>query len=132
MRGVLFSTLFVLLLPTTATAAPAFFQSPTGNIGCAIARSGVRCDIRERHWRPPPKPASCPVDWGNGVNLGRSGRARFTCAGDTVLGMGRTLAYGQSIKRRQFVCTSRRRGMRCSNSRNGHGFFLSKQRVRRF
>ena len=132
MNRVLLVALVVLLLPTTATAAPTFFQSPSQNIGCVIDRTFVRCDIRERDWRPPPKPASCPVDWGNGVTLGRAGRARFACAGDTVLGMGRRLAYGQSIARRPFACTSRRNGMRCLNRRNGHGFVLSRERVRRF
>ena len=72
------------------------FQSPSGNIGCAIGRQGgVRCDIRNRDWRPPPKPASCMLDWGFGLTLERRGRARFVCAGDTVLGQGRRLAYGE-------------------------------------
>jgi len=117
-------------------AAPAqaatLFQSPSGNIGCAISKAGVRCDIAERSWRPPPKPASCPVDWGNGLTLDRRGRARFTCAGDTTLHSGPRLPYGQSIQRGRFRCTSRTKHMRCVNKRNGHGFELSRQRARRF
>jgi hypothetical protein len=109
------------------------FRSPSGNIGCAIgAQGGVRCDIRNRDWRPPPKPASCMLDWGFGLTVGRRGRARFVCAGDTVLGQGRRLAYGDSIRRGRFRCVSRRTGMRCVNRRNGHGFSLSRQRARRF
>jgi hypothetical protein len=109
------------------------FQSPSGNIGCVIGRQGgVRCDIRNRDWRPPPKPASCMLDWGFGLTVGRRGRARFVCAGDTVLGQGRRLAYGDAIRRGRFRCVSRRSGMRCVNRRNGHGFNLSRQRARRF
>ena len=109
------------------------FQSPSGNIGCVIGRrGGVRCDIRNRDWRPPPKPASCMLDWGFGLTVGRRGRGRFVCAGDTTLGQGRRLAYGDAIRRGRFRCVSRRSGMRCTNRRNGHGFALSRERAQRF
>jgi hypothetical protein len=122
--------LAALLLPAAAQAGP--FQSPSGNIGCFINKSGVRCDIRQRSWRPPPKPRSCDVDFGQGVALDRRGRAGFVCAGDTTLGAGPALAYGDAIRRGRFRCSSRTDGMRCVNRRNGHGFFLSRERVRRF
>jgi uncharacterized protein DUF6636 len=124
-----------LMLSAGATQASAlsFFQSPSENIGCAIGkRSGVRCDIRERDWRPPARPPSCQLDWGNGLVVGRRGRGHFTCAGDTTLGQGPHLGYGESIRRGRFRCVSRRSGMRCVNRRNGHGFSLSRQRARRF
>jgi hypothetical protein len=109
------------------------FQSPSGNIGCVIGRQGgARCDIRNRNWRPPPKPASCMLDWGFGLTVDRRGRGTFVCAGDTVLGQGRKLAYGKAIRRGRFRCVSRQSGMRCVNRRNGHGFALSRQRARRF
>jgi hypothetical protein len=109
------------------------FQSPSGNIGCVIGRrGGVRCDIRNRDWRPPPKPASCRLDWGFGLTVERRGRGRFVCAGDTTLGQGRRLAYGEAIRRGRFRCVSRRSGMRCTNRRNGHGFALSRERAQRF
>jgi hypothetical protein len=108
------------------------FQSPSGNIGCVIGRSGARCDIRNRNWRPPPKPASCQLDWGFGLTVERRGRGRFVCAGDTTLGQGRRLAYGDTIRRGRFRCVSRRRGMRCVNRFTRHGFTLSRERARRF
>ena len=109
------------------------FQSPSGNIGCVIGRrAGVRCDIRNRDWSPPSKPASCQLDWGFGLTVERRGRGRFVCAGDTTLGQGRRLAYGKAIRRGRFRCVSRRSGMRCVNRRNGHGFVLSRERARRF
>jgi uncharacterized protein DUF6636 len=119
----------------TATGLQSFtqFRSPSGNIGCVIGRQGgARCDIRNRDWSPPPKPASCMLDWGFGLTVERRGRGRFVCAGDTVLGQGRRLAYGEAIRRGRFRCVSRQSGMRCVNRRNGHGFALSRQRARRF
>jgi Family of unknown function (DUF6636) len=113
-----------------AGSAQAFvmFESPSGNIGCIIGKlDGVRCDIRAKSWTPPPKPSWCDVDWGGGVQVGRRKRASFVCAGDTVLGGDRTLAYGTSIRRGRFECFSRRTGMRCVNHRSHHGFRLSRQ-----
>jgi hypothetical protein len=128
-----FATAVVLLVAADRAGAVTSFQSPSGNIGCVIDRqSGVRCDIRNRDWRPPPKPASCQLDWGQGLEVGRRGRGHFVCAGDTTLGQGRRLAYGKAIRRGRFRCVSRRSGMRCVNRRNGHGFALSRERARRF
>jgi hypothetical protein len=124
------------LLASLVVAAPAgaatFFESPSHNIGCAISKSGARCDIREHAWKPPPKPRSCPVDWGFGLTVARRGFARWVCAGDTVFGGKRVLAYRKSIRRGRFTCTSRRDGVRCVNTRNEHGFKLGRRLVRWF
>ena len=130
MRRLLVTAALACALSSPAHAAQ--FQSPSGNIGCAITKGGVRCDIRERSWQPPPKPPSCELDYGQGVTVGRRGEARFVCAGDTALGVGPPLAYGETIRRGRFRCRSRLAGMRCVNRRNRHGFFLSQARVRRF
>jgi hypothetical protein len=115
-----------------SASAATFFETPSHNIGCAISKSGVRCDIRVREWEPPPKPAWCPVDWGNGMRVGRRGVARFVCAGDTVLGGERVLRYGSAIRRGRFRCASRRKSIRCVNVRNGHGFKLARRSARWF
>ena len=78
----------VLLLSAAPAQAATRFDTPSHNIGCVISKAGARCDIRERAWRPPPKPRSCPVDWGNGLAVERRGFAYWVCAGDTVLGAG--------------------------------------------
>jgi len=120
-----------LVLAAPASAATSF-HSPSGNIRCVIDRTSfTRCDITDRDWSPPPKPQSCEFDWGNSLRLGFRGRGRFLCVSDAV-DSGRRLDYGESIKRGRFRCRSRMSGMRCVNVRNGHGFALSKQRVRRF
>jgi hypothetical protein len=124
-------TVGVLVAAPSASAAT-FFETPSHNIGCVISKAGARCDIRVREWKPPPKPASCPVDWGNGLAVGRRGSAGFVCAGDTVLGGKRVLGYRKSIRRGRFRCTSRRNGVRCVNLRNEHGFKLARRSARWF
>jgi hypothetical protein len=121
------------LVAAGSAQALVHFKSPSGNIGCVLMkRDGVRCDIREKSWTAPPKPSWCDVDWGGGVQVGRRHRASFVCAGDTVLGADRTLAYGTSVRRGRFECFSRRTGMRCVNHRSHHGFKLSRERYRLF
>lgn len=126
-----------LLLAAFATA-PALgssykgFVSPTRNIGCVMDSVAVRCDIRDHSWPTPPKPKSCELDYGGGLVVGRKGKAQFVCAGDTALEAGPVLAYGSSQRFGRFRCSSEESGMRCVNTRNGHGFVLSKQRAKRF
>jgi Family of unknown function (DUF6636) len=107
----------------------AFFQTPSRNIGCGVNPEGVRCDISEKEWVPPPKPANCPVDYGNGLTLPSEGPAQVECAGDTILGIGPTLGYGRSMRRGDFKCTSRESGVVCVHLGTSHDFFLSRQRA---
>jgi hypothetical protein len=121
---------FVALAMAPPAHATTLFESPSHNIGCAIsAKSGVRCDIRTHTWKAPPKPNSCPVDWGNGLEVTRHGFGHWVCAGDTVLGGKQVLGYRKSIQRGRFECTSRRNGMRCVNLRNEHGFKLARRKA---
>jgi hypothetical protein len=129
MRSLLALSLSAACLIGPQAAEAKLFQSPTGNIGCSITRQGVRCDIARHTWPTPPKPRSCEVDYGQGVAVGKRGRASFVCAGDTALNQGPVLDYGKRIRRGRFRCRSRTDGMRCVNRRNGHGFFLSRARV---
>jgi hypothetical protein len=129
--------LAAIVLVVVAPAAPAkkleFFKSPSGNIGCLISGGGVRCDIRNHRWPTPPKPSSCDVDYGFGVQVGKHRRGSYVCAGDTVLDPGAdVLGYGERIRAKRFRCASKQKGVRCVNRRNGHGFFLSAQDVRLF
>src|SRR3954453_14846879 len=124
------------------TAGPAFaekivsFRSPSGNIGCIVGTSyGARCDIRTKDWSKGPRPANCSkqVDWGQGLVVGKSGKGHLVCAGDTALDPeAKILDYSESRTVGRFKCTSKTTGMTCKNTRNGHGFVLSKQRYRLF
>jgi hypothetical protein len=126
------ATVLGALLAAGPASAAVSFHSPSGNIRCLIAaKTYTRCDVTHRDWRPPPKPRSCEFDWGNTLEVGLRGRGRFGCVSDAI-DPGRVLAYGESIARGRFRCRSRRSGMRCTNTRNGHGFALSRERVRRF
>lgn len=108
------------------------FQSPSGNIGCAMLKSGVRCDIANHTWPTPKTPKSCPLDYGNGLIVGTKGRGRFVCAGDTTLHQGKVLPYGAMKKLGHFKCISQTGGMRCINHKTGHGFRLSIAHATRF
>jgi hypothetical protein len=112
-----------------AHAAPVSFESPSHNIGCYLAKSGARCDIRQHAWDPPPKPKTCELDWGNGLEVTSRGFAHWVCAGDTVFGGKRTLGYRKTLRRGRFECTSFRDGMRCVNLRNDHGFKLGRRKA---
>jgi hypothetical protein len=113
----------------TKTVSLTSFRSPTGNLGCEMytfGSGGARCDIANRTWSAPPRPSSCPLDYGQGLEVNGSGRGRFTCAGDTALNpKGTPLPYGEASKVGSFLCISATTGMTCTNTNSRHGFFIS-------
>jgi uncharacterized protein DUF6636 len=116
------------------TAALHPLKTPSGNIGCQLDVNFVRCDIRDRDWPQPPKPAGCPADsdWGQGVEMDAEGEGQIVCAGDTALDEGApVLDYGASDQSGSITCQSETAGVTCRNG-SGHGFFLSKQSYRFF
>ncbi len=120
---------------TTKSVNEPSFRSPTGNIGCIVASGIARCDLRKRDWPLPDRPGNCPteVDYGQGLQVGRTGRGRVVCAGDTTLDPTATkLGYGTQSVVGPFTCVSQEAGMTCTNTRTGHGFFLSRQAYRVF
>jgi hypothetical protein len=87
----------------------------------------VRCDIKNRSWNPPPRPASCPseVDFGQGIEVG-SGPARFVCAGDTALNPSAPkLADGEGTETGDLACTATADLVACTNRATRHGFTIS-------
>jgi hypothetical protein len=111
------------------------FQSPTGNIGCQLVGGVARCDVGQRTWSLPPRPASCPsqVDFGQGAEVGGSGSARLVCAGDTARDpTSPKLEYGSASQVGDFVCVSRANGITCTNRTNGHGFLVNRDRYSLF
>jgi uncharacterized protein DUF6636 len=103
------------------------FTSPSGNIGCYIDPDYVRCDIRERDWSPPPRPADCSLDWGQGLTLEAGTPGDLVCAGDTALGSGSPLAYGDKIVSGSIECTSTPDGITCWDFVYGGEFSISRQ-----
>ena len=45
------------------------FVSPSGNVSCMIDANWARCDIIDRDWSPPARPADCEFDYGQGISL---------------------------------------------------------------
>lgn len=133
-RSLLALAAAALALAVGASSAAAYkgFESPSHNIGCILTEQGARCDIRDHSWPLPKKPKSCEFDYGGSLFIGRQGRGEYGCVSDSAMGAGPVLPYGERIRKGRFVCRSEEAGVRCVNRRNGHGFFLSKQRVRLF
>jgi hypothetical protein len=107
------------------------FQMPSKNIGCLYAPAApgraayLRCDILSGV-KPKPR-GSCQLDW-TGFTMVANGRARPTCAGDTVYARhARILRYGSAWRQGGFVCRSRRSDLRCTNAA-GRGFSLARPR----
>jgi hypothetical protein len=100
---------------------------PSKNIYCVIYGDRLRCEIVSQLNPMPPQPASCNLDWGNGLSLLKVGKPFVTCAGDTVFSPNyKTLAYGKSWSKGGFICKSRTNGLTCTNPR-GNGFFLNRE-----
>lgn len=106
---------------------PTAFTSPSGNVGCYLDASMARCDIRDRSWAPPLRPASCEYAYGQGMTLSPGRPAEFVCAGDTALGSGAELGYGDSITAGTLRCESADTGITCRDTKTRHGFAISRQ-----
>jgi len=129
-RAFLLAVVVALALPAAAQPVSFHFRTPSGNISCFGEPSFVRCDISRTSVKPPPKPPSCEFDWGNAFGLGQRSRGRRLCVSDSTFGAPRVLHYGQTVRiGRRLSCTSRRTGLTCRNLA-GHGFLLSRDRIR--
>lgn len=117
-------------IPTVRAAIPSF-HTPSGNIGCEAYNGYLRCDIGQKDWHSPRRPASCPLAYGDSFTMSARRRPIWTCHGDTALHLGGPLRYGSTWRHGPFTCTSRITGLTCTN-RRGHGFFLSRQSYRIF
>ena len=121
------STLVTAFVAAPVEAGPsAWFSSPSKNIGCYMTLSSVRCDVISHSYRPAPKPASCHFAWGPSLQVRTTGKGGFRCVSDTVAGSARILNYGASLTVGPFTCTSRTTGMTCTDTKDGHGFRISR------
>ena len=116
--------LTALALAPAAGATVRFFHSPSGNIECEM-----RVTTNAKY-------AYCQTNTpARSARLSRTGRTTICrggkCVGDAPEGA-TTLAYGRSITVGRFRCTSRRTGMRCVMTLNGHGFRINRSGVATF
>ena len=121
-----------VLAPATARAEGFdFFQTPSGNIDCAMGlldgSALVECEIGDHVWAPPPRPTPCMGAFGDRISMHQGSAARMTCHSDTVRGTGYgVLEYGQSRSRNSVTCVSEQSGITCTDSGTGHYFELSR------
>jgi hypothetical protein len=94
--------------------------------------TSATCDLRERSWEPPPPPADCELDYGQGTYVDDTG-AGLTCAGDTpFVPDSPVLAYGTGWVLGDVRCVSARDGVTCENTATGRGFAVSRDRYQLF
>ena len=108
------------------------FVAPSGNVSCMIDADLARCDIIDRDWSPPPRPADCEFDYGQGISLAPGEPAEFVCAGDTAFGPDEVLPYGDSITAGALRCESAESGITCRDTTTAHGFTISLEAYRLF
>lgn len=108
-----------------------YFISPSGNIACMLGDGldgGVACDINEHTYAVPPRPANCPLSWGDRFQLIPGRAPTMICHGDTVRNPGneQTLSYGQTVSMGTITCDSETAGMTCTDSATGHFFRVAR------
>jgi uncharacterized protein DUF6636 len=100
------------------------FRMPSGNIGCVLQDTELRCDILSGLTPEPAEP--CELDW-VGLILPAKGPPKPHCAGDTAFQQGEpTLEYGDDWHRGGFWCESEPDGLLCMNRRDG-SFHLARE-----
>ena len=130
---------------TSALPQMTFFKTPSGNIVCVHAAWStgpiLECKIKSGLKPKPPYTRACReigLDHNaDRISLPATGRVPYpgACHGDagatSLPGRRRVLGYGQTWSRGSLSCRSEFTGLTCRN-RSRHGFFLSRERWRRF
>lgn len=121
-----------LMAPATAHADGFdFFQTPSGNIDCAMGlldgAALVECEISDHAWAAPARPTPCMGAFGDRISMRQGSAAKMTCHSDTVRGTGYpVLQYGQSRSLNSVTCESQQSGISCTDNGSGHYFQLSR------
>jgi uncharacterized protein DUF6636 len=119
----------VVVAAGSASTGP--FQSPSGNIRCAMfsydGQDSVRCDIAHHGWTAPPRSPNCQLDWGSRFKLEQGGAAVFDCYAQGLPAPEQTLGYGEARTVGAITCTSEPSGMTCADSSTFHYFRVSRE-----
>ena len=113
-----------LALAPAAGATVRFFHSPSGNIECEMR---VTTNAKYAYCQTKTPARSARLSRTGHTTICRGGK----CVGDAPEDA-TTLAYGRSVTLGRFRCTSRRTGMRCVMTLNGHGFRINRSGVTTF
>jgi len=113
---------------TGPTTSQLQFNSPSGNISCAIYDGGgIECRIVQFTYALPPD-SGCELDVVPVFLVGSAGRGRFgACVGDALDRTPYTLPYGTATVVGESVCLSLESGMTCWNTISGHGFRAARE-----
>ncbi|RUP02904.1 MAG: hypothetical protein EKK34_21385 [Mycobacterium sp.] len=108
-----------------------FFQTPSGNIGCALGlvdgSALAQCEISDYTYAVPARPSPCMGAFGDRLSLRQGNAAKMSCHSDTVRGTGYpVLQYGQTRSLNSITCESRQSGITCTDDASGHSFQLSR------
>jgi hypothetical protein len=111
------------------------FQSPSGNIHCALfsyeGQTSARCDVAEHSWAAPPPGPDCHLSFGSRLLLIQGAPAAvFDCYGQELPAADRTLAYGESWSIGTLTCDSQIVGIACGDSSTGRSFFVARETYR--
>lgn len=119
----------VVVAAGNASTGP--FQSPSGNIRCAMfaydGQNSVRCDIADYSWTAPPRSPSCQLSWGSRFKLEQGGAAVFDCYAQELPAVEHTLGYGEAQTVGAITCVSQPSAMTCADSSTGHYFRISRE-----
>jgi hypothetical protein len=115
-----------MVAPVVYTGTGAF-QSPSGNISCAMFASDVRCDVVEHNWVAPPASPDCHLNWGSRFKLEQGGASVFDCYAQELPAPDQILGYGQSRTFGSITCDSESTVMTCTDGSTGHYFRISRK-----
>lgn len=125
-------TALAVLAPASAHADGFdFFQTPSGNIDCAMGlldgAALTECEISDHTYSVPARPTPCMGAFGDRISMREGSAAKMPCHSDTVRGTGYpVLQYGQSRSLNSITCESQQSGITCTDNASGHFFKLSR------
>lgn len=121
--------------PALIDSGGAQVASPSGNIVCSIAPTGVRCTIASLAAEPAPV-TGCDGTVGYAVELTSGGVTTPCTPSDQRPGKAAAeipvLEYGATKTVNNFGCESSASGMKCTDTSTGHGFTLARAGVSKF
>lgn len=129
---------FVDVSPGSGFSGFPVFESPSGNLACALHDDGgdggpgagpfVECLAFESTWSVP-DPGDCDLDWiDNQLALTTDEVHAGGCRGDTFLSDDQTvLQYGEGWDTGRIACVSRQEGVTCQSAESGRGFRISRE-----
>ncbi len=97
------------------------------NIGCVLARTGVRCGIAHRDWTTPKLPSSCRAKPESTLALAGRGLPKFSCGGSNPIHPGaNVMPSGWDTTVGDYTCQVRSFAVDCFNSKSRSGFTIGR------